>query len=67
MSEKKPKGKKEPTYQSKAIELAREYMKKQQRKAVKDRKPLLGLQIVPKSTYYDDSRGHVPGESNWKK
>jgi choline/glycine/proline betaine transport protein len=57
----------ERTYKTKATELAREFLKKQQHKAIKERGKLFGLQIIPKSTYYDDSEGHVPGESNWKK
>ncbi|MFB6319677.1 BCCT family transporter [Saccharicrinis sp. FJH54] len=55
------------SYQSKATEMAREYLKKQQRKIFKERNPFLGLQIIPKATYYDESKGHTPGESNWKK
>jgi choline/glycine/proline betaine transport protein len=63
----KNQGKQEHTYQSKAIEMAREYLRKQQNKAIKERERLYGLQIVPKATYYDDSKGHVPGEKNWKR
>ena len=63
----KNQGKQEHTYQSKAIEMAREYLKRQQNKAIKERERLYGLQIVPKATYYDDSKGHVPGEKNWKR
>jgi len=58
---------KEHTYKSKAIEMARDYLKRQQNKAIKERERLYGLQIIPKSTYYDDSMGHTPGEKNWKK
>jgi choline/glycine/proline betaine transport protein len=58
---------KEHTYQSKAIEMAREYLKKQQKKVLKERNPFFGLQIIPKYTYYDESKGHKPGENNWKK
>ena len=57
----------EHTYRSKAIEMAQEYSKKQQKISIKDRERLYGLQIVPKATYYDDSKGHVPGEKNWKR
>jgi choline/glycine/proline betaine transport protein len=63
----KNQGKQEHTYQSKAIEMAREYLKRQQNKAIKERERLYGLQIVPKATYYNDSKGHVPGEKNWKR
>ncbi len=55
------------SYKSKAIEKAREYWKKQQKKAIKDRDKLFGLQITPKATYFDESHGHTPGESNWKR
>ena len=66
MSE-KPNNKQEHTYRSKAIEMAQEHIKKQQSKAIKERERLFGLQIIPKATYYDDSKGHVPGENNWKR
>ncbi|MFW6101386.1 MAG: BCCT family transporter, partial [Bacteroidota bacterium] len=62
----KQNSKKEHTYQSKAFEMAREYLQKQQNKAIKERERLFGLQIIPKATYYDDSKGHRPGEKNWK-
>lgn len=58
---------KERSYRGKAIEMAREHWKRQQKKAIKDREKLFGLQITPKATYYDESRGHTPGESNWKR
>lgn len=58
---------KERTYRSKAIEMAQEFLKKQQNKAIKEREKLYGLQIIPKATYYDESKGHYPGEKNWKK
>ncbi|MGM0532123.1 MAG: BCCT family transporter [Bacteroidota bacterium] len=63
----KPKNTTERSYHGKAIEMAREYLKKQQNKAVKEREKLYGLQIIPKSTYYDDSEGYVPGKNNWKR
>ena len=63
-SDKKPK--KERSYQHKAIEAAREHWEKQKRKAIKERQVLRGLQIVPNASYYDESHGHKPGESNWK-
>lgn len=58
---------KQQSYQNKAFEMAREYLKKQQKKVFKERAPFLGLQIIPKATYYDDSHGHTPGDKNWKK
>ena len=64
---KKKKPKKEMTYQRKAFEIAREHWEKQKRKAIKERDVLRGLQIVPKSSFYDESHGHVPGENNIKK
>lgn len=57
----------ELSYHRKAIEMAREYLKKQKDKSIKGREKLYGLQIVPKATYYDDSEGYVPGKGNWKK
>lgn len=58
--------KKERSYQRKAIEAAREHWEKQKRKAIKERQVLRGLQIVPNASYYDESHGHKPGETNWK-
>ncbi len=66
-SKKKKKPKKEMTYQRKAFEIAREHWERQKRKAIKERDVLLGLQIVPKASFYDESHGHVPGEKNIKK
>ncbi|MBS3777007.1 MAG: BCCT family transporter [Bacteroidales bacterium] len=63
----KQNSKKEHTYHSKAIEMAREYLKRQQNKAIREREKLYGLQIVPKATYYNDAKGYVPGEKNWKR
>ena len=60
------KSRKERSYQHKAIEAAREHWEKQKRKAIKERQVLRGLQIVPNASYYDESQGHKPGESNWK-
>lgn len=54
------------TYRQKAFEIAREHWEKQKQRAIKDRETFRGLQIVPKSTYYDDSQGHQVGETNWK-
>ncbi|MBD3224644.1 MAG: BCCT family transporter [Caldithrix sp.] len=62
----KSKPKKELTYRRKAIEMAREHWETQKKKAIKDRQPFRGLQIVPKASFYDESHGHKPGESNWK-
>jgi len=64
---KKPrkKKKKELTYEHKAIEMAREHWEKQKEKAIHERRTFRGLQIIPTSSYYDDSRGHRPGENNW--
>ncbi|PTN08737.1 BCCT family transporter [Mangrovibacterium marinum] len=67
MSHRKSGRKKEHSYKSKAIELARDKLKEEQEKSQRERTPFLGLQIIPKATYYDESAGHVPGESNWKK
>lgn len=67
MAKRQKKKKPELTYQRKAIEMAREHWEKQKRKAIKERDVLRGLQIVPKSSFYDDSHGHTPGESNWTK
>jgi len=58
---------KEHTYESKAIDVARKFWKKQHWKAIKERERLFGLQIIPKVTYFDESHGHKPGESNWRK
>jgi choline/glycine/proline betaine transport protein len=67
MAENQKNNQQEHTYRSKAIKMAQEYLKKQKHRAIKERGKLYGLQIIPKSTYYDDSEGHVPGEKNWKR
>ncbi|MFP4317229.1 MAG: BCCT family transporter, partial [Desulfovibrionales bacterium] len=55
----------ERTYEEKAIEIAQEHWERQKRKAIKERRTFRGLQIVPTASFYDDSHGHKPGESNW--
>ena len=62
---KKKKKKKELTYKRKAIEIAREQWEKQRDKAIHERRPFRGLQIIPTKSFYDDSHGHTPGENNW--
>ncbi|GAB6097360.1 BCCT family transporter [Desulfatiferula olefinivorans] len=62
----KKKKKKELTYRKKAIAVAREHWEKQTEKAIKDRPVFRGLQIIPTASYYDESKGHRPGENNWK-
>ncbi len=47
--------------------MARSFWKKQQKRAVEQRERIRGLQIIPKASFYDDSHGHVPGDSNWRK
>ena len=66
MAKRKGKKRQERTYQRKAFEVARDYWEKQREKAVRERETLRGLQIVPKASFYDESHGHTPGESNWK-
>lgn len=61
----KKRKKKERTYQHKAIEMAREHWEKQAKKNIKERRTFRGLQIIPTSSYYDESEGHRPGENNW--
>ncbi len=56
---------KELTYERKAIEMARAHWEKQKEKAIKERQIFRGLQIVPTSSFYDESHGHKPGENNW--
>lgn len=63
--QKKKKQRKELTYQRKAIEIAREHWEKQKKKAIKEREAFQGLQIIPKASFYDESHGRKPGESNW--
>lgn len=60
----KKKKKRERTYERKAIEVARRHYEKQKQKAIHERRTFRGLQIVPTTSYYDDSRGHTPGEDN---
>lgn len=61
----KKRKKKERTYQYKAMEMAREHWDKQAKKNIKERRTFRGLQIIPTSSYYDESEGHRPGENNW--
>ena len=63
---KRKKQKKERSYQLKAFEIAREHWEKQKTRAIKEREPFRGLQIIPRASFYDESQGHKPGESNWK-
>ena len=44
--------------------MAKKHYEKQKRKAIHERRTFRGLQIVPTKSFYDDSRGHVPGEDN---
>jgi choline/glycine/proline betaine transport protein len=63
--QKKKESRKELTYERKAMEMAREHWEKQKKKAIQERRTFEGLQIVPTSSYYDESHGHRPGENNW--
>ncbi|MGE4442792.1 MAG: BCCT family transporter [Desulfomicrobium sp.] len=63
-SKHKKKKRREPTYERKAIEVAKQHYEKQKRKAIHERRTFRGLQIIPTKSFYDDSRGHVPGEDN---
>ncbi len=65
VKKKKTKKRKELTYEKKAIEMARRHWEKQREKAIHDRRTFRGLQIVPSSSFYDESHGHKPGENNW--
>ena len=65
MARKKKKKRKEPTYERKAIDAAREHWEEQREKSIHERKPFRGLQVVPTASYYDESHGHKPGEKNW--
>src|SRR6056297_3040072 len=65
VKKKKTKKRKELTYEKKAIEMARRHWEKQREKAIHDRRTFQGLQIVPSSSFYDESHGHKPGENNW--
>jgi len=57
----------ERSYQYKAFEVARDHWLKQKNKAVKERQTLRGLQIIPTTSFYDESHGHKPGDKNWVK
>lgn len=57
--------KKERTYEHKAIEMARAHWERQKEKAIHERQTFTGLQIIPTASYYDEARGHKPGEKNW--
>ncbi|MFO8049528.1 MAG: BCCT family transporter [Desulfosudaceae bacterium] len=61
----KKKKKKEMSYQRKAMEMAREQYQKQKKKAINQRRTFRGLQIIPTSSYYDESHGYRPGQNNW--
>ena len=63
-SKQKKKKKRDRTYERKAIEVARQHYNNQMQKSINERRSFRGLQIVPTKSYYDDSRGHVPGEDN---
>ena len=62
---KKKKKKTELTYERKAMEMARRHWEGQKKKAIKERRTFQGLQIIPTASYYDEARGHKPGENNW--
>jgi choline/glycine/proline betaine transport protein len=66
-SKKRRKKKKEQTYEHKAIEMARQHWEKEREKAIHDRRTFQGLQIIPTSSFYDESHGHKPGDNNWTK
>jgi choline/glycine/proline betaine transport protein len=55
----------ELSYEQKAIEMARSHWEREKKKAIHQRRTFLGLQIIPTSSYYDESSGHRPGENNW--
>ena len=55
----------ERSYEEKAIQIAQEHWERQKRKALRERRTFRGLQILPTASFYDDSHGHTPGESNW--
>ena len=63
---KKARKKKELTYKKKAIEIARKHWESQKEKGINERRTFKGLQIIPTSSYYDESKGRKPGENNWK-
>ena len=65
--QKRKKKQKELTYEHKAIEMAKEHWAEQKEKAIKDRRTFMGLQIIPTASYYDEAKGHRPGENNWKR
>ncbi len=61
----KKKQKKDLTYAHKALEMAQEHYEKEKKKAINERRPFRGLQIIPTASYYDESHGRKPGENNW--
>ncbi|WP_243544465.1 BCCT family transporter [Pseudodesulfovibrio tunisiensis] len=63
--QRKKRKKKELSYKRKAIHMASEHWEHEREKAISDRQQFRGLQIVPTSSYYDQSHGHKPGENNW--
>ncbi len=64
---KKKRKRKELSYEQKAVAMARSFWEKQKEKAIHERRTFTGLQIIPTASFYDDSRGHKPGENNWSK
>ena len=64
-TQKKKEKRNELTYERKAMEMARAHWEEQKKKAIKERRTFEGLQIVPTSSFYDESHGHRPGENNW--
>ena len=54
------------TYRRKAMEIARKHLEQQKKKAIRERKIIRGLQIVPTASYYNESHGRKPGDRNWK-
>lgn len=41
--------------------------KRERKKAIEERRLFRGLQIIPTTSFYDESHGHKPGENNWTK
>lgn len=60
-------GRNERTYARKAVEMARDLWEKEREKAIHERRIFRGLQIVPTTSFLDESHGHAPGENNWKR
>lgn len=58
-------GRNERTYARKAVDMAREIWEKERKKAIHQRRVFRGLQIVPTTSFLDESQGHTPGENNW--